>query len=145
MRKNRHQHLFIASILVGLSGCGRKPRDFFQFEQPESNAPAISKLSFNAPRNGKAIADGSTVKLSWSSVTTAKGATLAGYNIYRFYKNGFISKTPINRKPIKTTAALYHKKPGELPAYFVIRALFILPNQEKLEGPTSKVIMEQLP
>jgi len=139
-----NRKIFLLLLIFGISGCGRKKRDFLSFDsKPETEKvnrltlPAIKGIGYKK----KGLDPDSNIELSWSAPDfVEKNRTLVGYNVYKFTTTSFVPKKPINRTPLKTT--FYREKlnkDGHKNVCFLVRALFLI-RKKTIEGPASQIV-----
>ena len=138
--------IFIAIAIILLPQCGRKKKDIFSFPAYTKNIK-VNKLELPAPQEISIVKTNNANVISWSKIDNQKGMFLQknhsikilGYNVYRFLKNRFIPRNPINKKPVAENSLtdFYANKKHHF--CYLVRAVFSV-DKQILEGPASQII-----
>lgn len=120
--------------------CGRKQRTLFQF--PESDSVKINKLMLPIPRGLEVTAQDKGTLITWHEVIPPQQpiqSTLIGYNVYRFVKGRFVSKSPITKRPVAANQFLDARCKKNRNNYsYMVRAVFSI-DKQIIQGPASHI------
>lgn len=152
MRRQIVSAVMVVVLLIAVGGCGKKKKNLFDFTPSQKRS--LPCLRFSSVHRTRIAMENGTPHLTWEGIkpsaiqqttTWVHGqegyesvdVSLVGYNIYRFTPGGFISRNPINRRPIVATTfdisqhARYKK--------FFVRAVFVV-GKEIYEGGASRTV-----
>ncbi len=131
----RYISLLCISLILLAGGCGKK-KNVFAF-QSSNNTPPQNPLTLSTVKKLELTKLPIGNHLSWSSI---QHKNVIGYNIYKFSKNAFIPKHPINRSPINNPSFLdKDKKTIYTKICYLVKGIFSI-NNKTIEGPASKII-----
>lgn len=122
------------SIVLAFPCCGKRPKNFFSFEQKEEKAIS-TRMSLPAVRNMCYIKNAPHNKLVWDAITSPN---LIGYNVYCFLPTAFIPKKPANSAPLKNPFFLLRNgdEDTQKEEYSIVRGVFNIDGKTQ-EGPSS--------
>ena len=123
--------IFILLISFFLNGCGRKQHNFLNFEKKKSTLK-INRIILPTTKITSIECEKEEIKVFWKDINHED---LIGYNIYKFTKENFIPKKPLNREPLKNNFFISE----ESDSCFLVRGVFKIQNQIS-EGPSSNIL-----
>ncbi len=136
--------VFLFFLTNFLTNCGRKNRAFFDFsaKQPDTK---INRLTLPMVRGIKVNIKDKNIFIQWKEAKCEEaGYKLLGYNIYKFSKDSFIPKEPLNKKVITNTKYIDKNSNQKIATRYIVtcyavRAVIKI-DKRIFQGPTSKIV-----